>query len=60
LEEKQVFIKERANGAYSVAAFNIAHLIVDLPPLFLQALINGSICYFVLGCAAQPPNHLQR
>eukprot|EP00976_Prorocentrum_cordatum_P076184 1182199-Prorocentrum_minimum.AAC.3 len=32
-----------------VTAFSVAHLIVDLPPLFLQALVNGSICYFVLG-----------
>jgi len=49
LEEKSVFIKERANGAYGVMAFSVAHMIVDLPPLFLQALINGSMCYWCIG-----------
>ena len=32
-----------------MTAFSVAHLVVDLPPLFLQALVNGTLCYFVLG-----------
>lgn len=49
LEEKQIFLKERANGTYSVAAYNIAHLIVDTPFMFLQALVCGTICYWLIG-----------
>eukprot|EP00241_Pyramimonas_parkeae_P015408 CAMPEP_0114297338 /NCGR_PEP_ID=MMETSP0059-20121206/11802_1 /TAXON_ID=36894 /ORGANISM="Pyramimonas parkeae, Strain CCMP726" /LENGTH=597 /DNA_ID=CAMNT_0001419567 /DNA_START=157 /DNA_END=1947 /DNA_ORIENTATION=+ len=49
LEEKAVFVKERANGAYGPVAFSVAHLIVDLPPLFLQALVNGTLCYWCIG-----------
>lgn len=58
LEEKAVFIKERANGAYSVTAFSVAHLVVDLPPLFLLALVNGTICYFILGYNSDTDRYL--
>lgn len=52
LEEKAVFVRERANGSYSVPAFVIAHTIVDVPFMALQALVCGSIVYWLVGLNA--------
>jgi len=49
LEEKAVFVKERANGAYGVLPFNIAHVLVDLLPLLFMAIVNGTVCYYSIG-----------
>ena len=49
LEEKAVFVKERANGAYTSLVFILAHTVVDVPFMFLQAAVSGAIVYFLVG-----------
>lgn len=49
LEEKAVFVKERANGAYTSLVFILAHTAVDIPFMFLQAMVSGAIVYFLVG-----------
>lgn len=52
LEEKAVFVRERANGAYGVMPFVVAHTIVDAPFMFLQSLVCGGIVYWLVGLNA--------
>lgn len=47
-EEKMVFIRERANGTYRVAAYNLAHFLVDIPFVLLLAVVTGSIVYWLV------------
>lgn len=54
LEEKAVFVKERANGAYGSSAFVLAHTIVDLPFMLLQATVCGCLVYFLVGLNDAP------
>mmetsp|Transcript_23002 Transcript_23002/g.78328 ORF Transcript_23002/g.78328 Transcript_23002/m.78328 type:complete len:267 (+) Transcript_23002:2-802(+) len=54
LEEKAIFLKERANGAYGVAAYNIAHAIVDTPFMFLLALVCGTLTFWCIGLDDDP------
>lgn len=49
LEEKEIFVRERANMAYPVLAYNVAHLIVDTPFLGLLAFVCGTICFWSVG-----------
>lgn len=49
LEDKLIFIRDRANGTYGVAAYNVANAIVSLPFLFLLSLICSSITYWLIG-----------
>lgn len=48
-EEKNVFLRERANGSYMVASYNVAHLLVDIPFVALLAVVCGSITYWLVG-----------
>lgn len=48
LEDKTIFVKERANGAYGVAQHALAGMLVSLPFIFLLSLSAGSICYYCL------------
>ena len=45
LEEKAVFVRERANGGYSVAAFVVAHTVVDVPFMVGRCTLNRSNPY---------------
>lgn len=49
IEEKAVFIRERANGTYRVSAYNLAHFLVDIPFIMLLAVVCGSITYWLVG-----------
>ncbi|GJQ14676.1 hypothetical protein GpartN1_g7030.t1 [Galdieria partita] len=49
LEEKEIFVRERANGTYHVLSYQIAHFLVDVPFVFLLALVSGTICYWLVG-----------
>lgn len=47
LDEKELFIKERSNGTVSAWSYSIAHFIVDAPFLFLLAVANATLCYWL-------------
>lgn len=49
LEERHVFIRERANASYSVAAYLVAHLGFELPFVFLLSLVCSSTVYWLVG-----------
>jgi ABC-type multidrug transport system permease subunit len=49
LEERQVFIRERANASYSVASYLIAHFCFELPFVFLLSLVCSSTVYWLVG-----------
>lgn len=48
IEERAIVIKERANGAYGVIAYHVAHLLVELPTLLFLAFVAGSISYWLI------------
>ena len=52
LEEKAVFVRERANGSYSVAAFVLAHTAVDVLFMAFQATVCSIIVYWLVGLNA--------
>ena len=54
LDEKELFIKERANGSVGTASYMIAHFVVDLPFLFALAAVCGSICFYLTGVGNGP------
>ena len=49
LEEKAVFVKERASGAYTPLVFMLAHTVVDIPFMLLQTMMSGTLVYFLVG-----------
>ena len=49
LEDKAIFVKDRANGAYGVGPYSLAGMLISLPFIFLLSVAAGSICYFCLG-----------
>ncbi|KAI8801457.1 putative ABC transporter [Cladochytrium replicatum] len=48
LEDRALFVKERANGLYGPLAFMISNFITGLPFLFLITLIFSSISYWLI------------
>lgn len=54
LEERNVFIRERANASYSVQSYLIAHFLFELPFLFLLSLVCSSTIYWLVGFWAEP------
>ncbi|KAH8922218.1 P-loop containing nucleoside triphosphate hydrolase protein [Atractiella rhizophila] len=49
LEERALFIRERANGLYGAASFVVANSIVTLPFLFICSLLFTLISYWSIG-----------
>eukprot|EP00186_Timspurckia_oligopyrenoides_P002527 CAMPEP_0182445364 /NCGR_PEP_ID=MMETSP1172-20130603/3509_1 /TAXON_ID=708627 /ORGANISM="Timspurckia oligopyrenoides, Strain CCMP3278" /LENGTH=650 /DNA_ID=CAMNT_0024641125 /DNA_START=139 /DNA_END=2091 /DNA_ORIENTATION=+ len=49
LEERSVMVRERANGAYSVFAYILAHTVYEIPYVFLLSLMASSITYWLVG-----------
>ncbi|PXF43928.1 ABC transporter G family member 11 [Gracilariopsis chorda] len=52
LEERSVLVRERANGAYSVGAYILAHTLYEIPYVFLLALMASSVTYWMVGLTA--------
>lgn len=49
LEERSVLVRERANGAYSVAAYIVSHTLYEIPYVFTLALMASSVTYWMVG-----------
>jgi len=49
LEEREIFIRERANGSYGVGAYMLSHTLIEIPMLFLLSLVCSSIIYWCIG-----------
>ncbi len=49
LEERSVLVRERANGAYSVAAYITAHTLYEIPYVFCLALMASLVTYWFVG-----------
>ncbi|KAF9891761.1 hypothetical protein FE257_003242 [Aspergillus nanangensis] len=48
IEDRTVYVKDRANGLYGSTAFAISNFIVGLPYLFLIALASSSFIYWMV------------
>jgi len=48
IEDKANFEKERANGAYGVASYVLAHTIVSIPVIFLTAVVFTVVVYWLI------------
>jgi ABC-type multidrug transport system permease subunit len=57
IEERSIFIRERANGGYSVAAYVIAHIIVEVPFLTLMAFAGSIPVYFLVNLNLDSAGH---
>lgn len=49
LEERSVLMRERANGAYSVAAYILSHTLYEIPYVFILAIMASSVTYWLVG-----------
>ena len=49
LEDKAIFVKERANGNYSVAANVVSNFVVSTPFIFVLALLSSLMNYWFAG-----------
>ena len=49
LDDRNIFTKDRANGAYGTLSFLLAQSIVSQPFLFLMSIICSSITYWLIG-----------
>ncbi|TPX60061.1 hypothetical protein SpCBS45565_g07597 [Spizellomyces sp. 'palustris'] len=59
-QERQLFVRERANGFYGPLPFFLSRIIFDLIPLrIIPALIMGSIAFFMVGYTSDA-NHFIR
>ncbi|KAJ4958314.1 hypothetical protein NE237_025425 [Protea cynaroides] len=47
--ERAVFYRERAAGMYSALPYTFAQVVIEIPYIFLQALIYGVIVYSMIG-----------
>ncbi|KAF8495061.1 P-loop containing nucleoside triphosphate hydrolase protein [Gautieria morchelliformis] len=54
LEERGVFVRERANGLYGPGAYVLANTVAVLPFLFLCTLLFSSISYWAIGLHPGP------
>ena len=48
VEDRQVFVRERMNGTYSVLPYTLAQIIVSVPFVCLIALLFTSIAYYII------------
>ena len=49
LEDKHVFVKERATGCYNVATYSLASFTASLPSVFMLAVGSALVCFFSMG-----------
>ncbi|KAL1833596.1 hypothetical protein ACET3Z_003247 [Daucus carota] len=49
VEDMKIFIRERLNGHYGVAAYVVGNTLSSAPYLLLICIIPGSIAYFLVG-----------
>ncbi|ORY79730.1 P-loop containing nucleoside triphosphate hydrolase protein [Leucosporidium creatinivorum] len=49
LEERSVFVRERANGLYGPGAYLLANTLTSIPFLFVCTLAYTLICYWAIG-----------
>lgn len=49
LEDRAIFVKERANGLYGPTAFLLSNFIIGLPYLFLIAVLFSIVSYWLIG-----------
>jgi ABC-type multidrug transport system ATPase subunit len=54
LDERNQFVRERANNGYSVGSYIISHTIFELPFIFLLALVCSSTIYWLVGLVPDP------
>ncbi|KAL3746635.1 hypothetical protein ACJRO7_015577 [Eucalyptus globulus] len=47
--ERTVFYRERAAGMYSALPYAFAHVIIEIPYIFIQTVIYGVIVYAMIG-----------
>ncbi|KAI9333162.1 P-loop containing nucleoside triphosphate hydrolase protein [Zopfochytrium polystomum] len=52
LEERSVFIREKHNGLYTALPYVLANSLVNIPFLFLCALVFAAIAYYSIGLNA--------
>lgn len=52
LEDRAIFVKERANGLYGPTSFMIANMLIGVPFLFLIVLLFSVITYWLTGFRA--------
>lgn len=48
-EERAIFLRERANGGYSVAAYIFSHTLYEIPYVSLLSITVAVICYWMVG-----------
>lgn len=49
LEERNVFIRERANGSYSVTSYLVSHFLFEVPFIFALSLVCCIAVYWLVG-----------
>lgn len=47
LEDRSVYVKDRANGLYGSLAFNISNFLIGLPYLFIIAFLSSTFVYWM-------------
>ena len=52
LEDRAIFVKERANGIYGPVEFMIVNLIVGFPFLFIICVLFSVVTYWLIGFQA--------
>eukprot|EP00668_Euglena_longa_P010682 GGOE01012939.1.p1 GENE.GGOE01012939.1~~GGOE01012939.1.p1 ORF type:complete len:1397 (-),score=415.61 GGOE01012939.1:676-4659(-) len=52
LRERAIFYRERANRMYSVAIFNLAATLAEIPFVLLHCIMGGVILYWMMGLPA--------
>lgn len=49
LEERAILCRERASGAYSVAAYIVSHTLYEIPYVLILSLSASTVTYFMVG-----------
>jgi ABC-type multidrug transport system permease subunit len=49
LEDRAIFVKERANGLYGLLAFVVSNFLIGLPFLFLISILFAGVTYGLVG-----------
>jgi ATP-binding cassette subfamily G (WHITE) protein 1 len=51
--ERVVFIREHSTGSYSTLTYYLAKVITELPFLTIVPIVQGTICYWMVGYQAE-------
>lgn len=49
LEDRSLFIKERANGLYGASSFTISNFLIGIPYLFVIDVLFSVVAYWLVG-----------